>query len=167
MPIARMFLPQRRKGAKANAKRSSNLHRGFPCAFAPLREKFISASKCELHARVENPAFTTYRIWHRRVTDRRLVKIKSLRVTTDDLVLEREEIGSKTEITRLANLSKDCREAHVSLESVEYNHRRPLYLESAIEQPGRNLLKDLGSNCIQEFQIVQPPPKVLTFQRKH
>src|SRR5215211_3657392 len=97
------MLTQRRKDAKKERRILDLL-----CGFAPLREKFfITSSKRQLHARMKNPAFAADRIRNRRVTDRRLVKVKSLVVPPDHLVLEREEIGAHAEITRLAKLSED------------------------------------------------------------
>src|SRR5690349_16060670 len=99
---------------------------------------------------MENPASTANRIRHGRVSDRRLVEIKRLGVPPDDFVFEREEIRSEPEITRLAVLTEDLREPHVSLELLRNDHRRSLYLERVIEQPRRDSREIVGCNSLQK-----------------
>src|ERR1700704_666086 len=86
------------------------------------------------------------------------MQVEEFVVQADNSILEREEAQATSKIPRIAVLSINRRTAEIELESLRHRHCRGLHLETVGEDSGK-------SGRAGTLEVVEPPQKVLAFQR--
>src|ERR1700704_374933 len=115
-------------------------------------------SESQLQICVEDRSGASEREGNGCVAHRRPMQVEELVVPSDNSILEREEAQAASKIPRIAVLSINRRTAEIELESLRHQHCRGLHLETMGEDSGK-------SGCAGTLEVVEPPQKVLPFQR--